>query len=166
MKGIKQILSEYIDTKISRMVGTLAKVLEVNDDVCDCEPLEGGATIEDAMLTLEEPNKANYYKPKIGSIVLINYISEEKPYVSMFSELESIELQGNTYSVSKWETLQTELEKERDRTDAIIEAIENAVTVPNDGGASLKSTIVAAIAPIKEIKADYVNVPNENLKHG
>jgi len=166
MKGIKQILSEYIDHKIAKTIGTLARVLEVNDDVCDCEPLEGGAIIEDAMLTLEEPNKVNYYKPSIGSIVLINYISEEKPYISMFSELDNIELQGNTYSVSKWEILQAELEKERNRTDAIIQAIENAVVVPTDGGASLKATIVSAIAPIKENKADYTGVPNDKLKHG
>ncbi|GHT44450.1 hypothetical protein AGMMS49965_20100 [Bacteroidia bacterium] len=60
--------------------------------------------------------------------------------------------------------LKAQLEKMTARIDGIINAIKNAVPVPQDGGAGLQSTIKAGLAAITDIE-DFSEIENEHITH-
>jgi len=60
--------------------------------------------------------------------------------------------------------LKTELDKSKKRITGIMDAIENAPTAPNDGGATFKLAIVTALKLLVDVE-DYSNIENPNAKH-
>ena len=67
--------------------------------------------------------------------------------------------QESSYKAVLGDNAKKEWEKERDRLTALINAIQNATTTSQDGGAALKASIVAAMAPyqIPNMIGDYSN---------
>jgi phage baseplate assembly protein gpV len=57
-----------------------------------------------------------------------------------------------------------QLEKMSARIDGIIDAINNGVPVPQDGGAGLQTTIKASLSAIVD-KEDFSEVENDKVKH-
>lgn len=61
--------------------------------------------------------------------------------------------------------LKTQLEIMSGRIDAIIQAIQTAPVAPMDGGASLKASLVAALAPKLADKEMFSKIIDDNIKH-
>ena len=82
----------------------------------------------------------------LESVVLVSWLSKNKPFVVMFSELESVSLRGDEYGgLIKIEELKKELEIVTDRLDTLYDALKNGLTVPNDGGAAYKSSVTVKL---------------------
>lgn len=56
------------------------------------------------------------------------------------------------------------LDKMTKRIDGIIEAIKNSTPVAQDGGASMKASIVASLNTLTE-KEDFSKIENEKIRH-
>lgn len=70
---------------------------------------------------------------------------------------------GNN-TTAKADILKTELKKMSARIDGIIDAISNAVPVPQDGGTGLQATMVVALQTLVN-KEDFTNIENPKIKH-
>lgn len=60
--------------------------------------------------------------------------------------------------------LKTQLDKMTARIDGIIDAINNATFLANDGGSELKSSMVKALAKLTD-KEDFSNIENADITH-
>lgn len=71
--------------------------VDITNKTCYCIPLsEGGGDLQDVRLMSD--NKVGFLiKPKVGSIVLVTMLNRATGYVSMFSDVDEILLNGNAY---------------------------------------------------------------------
>ena len=77
-----------------------------------------------------------------------------------------IELYGSNYGgVIKVGELQTQLAKLTARVDGIMNALRNAPTSVNDGGAAYKGGIVSALASISD-KENFSSIASDKVFHG
>ena len=139
-------------------------VKSVTGSFCDVEPVDGSAMLLGVRLQVESSNGV-LIKPQVNSKVLVSFLSKDEAFVSMFSAIDGIELNGNTWSLIKAEVFLTEIEKLKETVDALVQALNVSWTpVPNDGGAALKTVITSAL--IGKTTGDYSDVKNETIKHG
>lgn len=96
--SIKEAIRAIVDTnkEINCVVCTVDSV-DVTKKTCYCLPIdESKADIVGARLMAD--NKTGFFLvPKVGSIVIVSYISNELTYVSMFSEVDEIQLNGDNF---------------------------------------------------------------------
>ncbi len=107
--------------------------------------------------------------PAVGSIIYVSPINNDNRnnYVSLYSEIESIELRGNQYGGL---VIVDELRKQIDKNSAIINAIMqilNGVPLAEPGNGSPSVLQNALSAAIKgKTTADLTNIENKEVKHG
>lgn len=131
---------------------------------CECDPVDGSAIIEDVRLQAA-PGNGMLYIPVIGSVVIVQLVSDSEGFVSMFSELESVQyLDGSFGGLTKTPELKIQLDKTNDVINAIANALTTWVVAPNDGGAALKAAVIAALAG--KVVGDYSDIENEDITHG
>lgn len=151
--------------KIS-VFGILATVISVDPGsaTCDCDPIDDSATIEGVRLQ-SGPGNGKLYIPKVGSVVIVHLVSDSEGYVTMFSELDSIQfLDGSHGGLTKTQELKTQLDKSNEVLSAIANVLTTWSPVPNDGGAALKAAVIAALAG-KTI-GNFSNIENTDITHG
>ena len=143
------------------------KVVSIDsDNLAELEPLNGDPNLLGVRLTAGASNTPFLVTPVIGSAVIASFLSRNTAFISLYSEIESVEIRGGDLGgLVKVEELKSELAKLTARVDGIISAINNGVPVPTDGGTALQTTIKAALALIVN-KEDFTNIENENVKHG
>ena len=143
------------------------KVVSIDsDNLAELEPLNGDPNLLGVRLTAGASETPFLVTPVIGSAVIATFLSRNTAFISLYSEIESVEIRGGDLGgLVKVEELKSELAKLTARVDGIISAINNGVPVPTDGGAALQTTIKAALATIVN-KEDFTNIENENVKHG
>lgn len=114
-----------------------------------------------------QANPGNGIKPipTDGSIVLIGEIAPFDYAILMYSALNSLTfMDGGFGGLTKTQELKLQL----DKTNAVVNAIKNALTtwtpIPNDGGAALKTAAIAAIGAL--VVGDYSNIENSKITHG
>ncbi len=91
---------------IRKIAGTIpgdaipCKVVSVQDYCCTVKQIENELEIKNVRLNAEQdPAKGFIIKPAMGSVVLIEAISELDYYVSMFSQVQSFSLKIGSISV-------------------------------------------------------------------
>jgi len=93
--GIRELIMMMVKEEIKVFPGIPAKVVSVNLTpgffTCTVEPLDDSADIQDVQL-MAESTTGFLLVPKINSFVIIQEISNEAAYVSMFGELDSIQM--------------------------------------------------------------------------
>ena len=143
------------------------KVVSIDsDNLAELEPLNGDPNLLGVRLTAGASETPFLINPVIGSAVIATFLSRNTAFISLYSEIESVEIRGGDLGgLVKVEELKSELAKLTARVDGIISAINNGVPVPTDGGTALQTTIKAALALIVN-KEDFTNIENENVKHG
>ena len=78
----------------------------------------------------------------------------------------TVELFGtDAGGVVKAAELKTQLDKLTARVDGIIDALNNSATAAQDGGATYKGQIAAALAALAD-KEDFSNIESEKVLHG
>ena len=164
--------SREIRESIKKIVGNESitsfpcKVIAVNDNLCDVEPVSGDAEILD--VRLQPSNVAGIYiKPKTDSIVYVTELNVDNFFVTLYSEIEEIELGGDTYGGL---TITPELQENLDKNNSLIQALLNIISgspIPEPGNGSpsaFQSALAAAI--VGKTLGNFDDIENEKIKHG
>lgn len=127
--------------------------LDLVNLTCDCEPLNEGADILNVKL-IADKTSGFVVIPTIGSIVYVSFLSPDDGYISMFSHIDMIKLNGNNYGgLVKVDDLVTKLNNLENLVNDLIVKY-NAHTHPYVNGTSPATTSVTTsletgnIAPI------------------
>ena len=84
----------------------------------------------------------------------------------MFSEIETVSIRGDQYGgLIKIEELKKQLEIVTSRLNTLYDAIKNATTAAQDGGATLQSTMKVILSTQIETE-NFDSIENESVKHG
>lgn len=86
IKEIVQLLAHNGDESY----GHVCTVKRVDGLVCDVEPINGDAPILDVRLVADESENKFVLVPKVGSIVVVQFITKEAAYLSMVSEVSQV----------------------------------------------------------------------------
>jgi len=79
-----------------KLYSEFATVNAVEGSFCTVTPLNNEVPIEDVPLMAADNEQGFLITPKVGSIVLISWFSKNTPFVSLFSEIESLYLRGDS----------------------------------------------------------------------
>lgn len=99
MKEVKEAIKKLAD-KNESVYSIKCTVTSVNltKKTCYCEPIdEGQADIADVKLIADSSKNGFMVIPKMGSVVFVSMTSNQTGYLSMWSEVDSIEINGDTY---------------------------------------------------------------------
>jgi hypothetical protein len=160
-EAIRKIVNQ---DKPNPALGIICKVTSVDSPTCVCSPVDGSADIEDVRLKAGDGDGVLFI-PVIGSVVIVQLINDVEGYVSMFSDVDSIQLlDGSFGGLTKTQELKTQL----DKTNEVVQIIHNVLTtwspVSNDGGAALKAAAIAALTGKTE--GDFSNIESDKITHG
>lgn len=86
IKEIVQLLAHNGDESY----GHVCTVKSVDGLVCDVEPINGDAPILDVRLVADETENKFILVPKVGSIVIVQFLTKEAAYVSMVSQISQV----------------------------------------------------------------------------
>jgi hypothetical protein len=151
----------------------ICRVTSVNGASCDVVRVGDEKQIRDVRLnaTILEGDGL-VITPVVDSVALVTTIDGYKWFVSQYSEIEKIILNVDGIIINGGENgglcitpaLTGELEKMTARIDGIIDAINNAVATPQDGGLGLQTTMKAKLATLLD-KEDFSEIENKKIKH-
>lgn len=143
------------------VVGT---VTAANSQTVDIQPLdETAAPLLGIDLNVGQVGAISY-RPEVGAVVLLLLDSPTTGFVVGMSRGRIVLNGGEQGALIKIDELRTQLNKITARIDGIIDAIKNGVATPQDGGAGLQTTIVAALSQLTD-KEDFTNIDDENITH-
>jgi len=163
--NIGDLIAKLADKK-EEVYSIICKVSEVSGEVAELAPLNGDASLFDVKLLAGTSATPLLITPVVGSTVIATFLSKDTAFVSLYSEIESVQIMGDQFGgLIKIEELVKNLDKLTARVDGIIDAIKNGVPIPTDGGAGLQTTIKVALALLVD-KEDFTTMENENIKHG
>ena len=163
--NIGDLIAKLADKK-EEVYSIICKVSEVSGEVAELAPLNGDASLFDVKLLAGTSATPLLITPVVGSTVIATFLSKDTAFVSLYSEIESVQIMGDQFGgLIKIEELIKNLDKLTARVDGIIDAINNGVPIPTDGGAGLQTTIKVALALLVD-KEDFTTMENENIKHG
>lgn len=78
----------------------VCKVISVDGATCNVEPIDGSAELHGVRLNAVTSNSAGIIiTPIVESVVIVNQISKVDSYVSLFSEIEKIEIGIGTFKI-------------------------------------------------------------------
>lgn len=164
-ENLADIIRQIVKTE-DEIYSLPCKVVALEGNLCELEPLNGDPNILDVKLTAGAADFPLFITPVINSVVIATFLSKDTAFISIYSEVESVQIRGDQYGgLIKVEELVTQLTKLTARVDGIIDAINKGVPIPQDGGVGLQNTIKAALLSLVD-KEDFNNLENENVKHG
>jgi hypothetical protein len=138
--------------------------------LCDCVPLDGSAVIEDVRIVADFNTNSTtagiILVPSENSIVIVNFINSTTAYLAMVSEVDNIYLDGNNYGgLVKVIDLTTKLNNLELLVNKLVTALNTWTPVSGDGGAALKTLIIAA-SPVTLTPTVRANIESTFVKHG
>lgn len=159
-KAIKTLASEVdINTVVCKVSN-----INTTKNTCTCTPIDGTAEILGVRL-MAENSKGFLIIPKDGTTVIVNMINTFTGYISMFSEVDKIYLNGDTYSgLVKIDDLITKLNNLENKVNELVLYSQTHI---HSGGTIMGSTgtgtppITTNLTPT--IKND---LENKNVVHG
>lgn len=130
-------------------------VSDVTDETCNCSPVNGDADILDVRLQADVKTGI-LIKPKDGSIVVVTMLNKHTGFVSMFSEVDSIVLNGDNYDG---------LVRVNDLTNKL-NALINQLTTEHAAIAAGITTAGGSYTPIALTTFNANDYKNTTVKHG
>lgn len=148
------------------------KVDAINASRCDVTPLNDAAPLKDVRLNADITKDLGIViTPKVNSIVLVNEVSKTDAYVSMFSEIESINIKiGNTTAILKDGEISFNggnlggLVKVQELTKKII-ALETAMDTHIHSGGTANGMTGTVTPPKFPVKTQKSQLENTKVKH-
>ena len=162
----------------------ICKIDAVDDSArtIDCTPIDGSAQILGVNLQANQDATTGIVcLPKKDSHAVVAFIDKAHAVALLFDEIESIHINvgdtsieidneqnitfnEGTHTAVRGDTLKQELTKMSARIDGIIDALNNGVPVPQDGGAELQTSIKKSLAAIVQ-KENFDQIENDKIKH-
>jgi len=148
----------------------LCTVVSVDETEMTCEvtPIDGGANFTDVRLMADnnDTSKGIFFKPAIGSIVMISPQDEVTFFVSMVSEVEDIWLHGNQYGglvkvIPTVEKLNNLENKVNDIISKFNTHVHTGVTTGGGSSGTTATPVSGTLTPT--VRGD---IENTNVNHG
>lgn len=160
-----------IADNIRRLVGpvgydsVLCKVVKVTGNTCTVTTLLNDVEIDNVRLCADINKPPGVLlTPAKDSIVVVTMLDKMNSYISLFSQVDSIVLNGGEQGgLVKVKELTKQLDKLTKRVDGIMHALKNSTPVAQDGGVAYKTGIVTALSSIAD-KEDFSKIENEFIK--
>ena len=155
--GVVQFPAEGSDVVVAFLSNSVAVVVlttEVTKSMLTIGNTE--AVVEDNSVTLTTEKVSVEVKDKTAKIDVDGTTVEFDGNTTTFNS--GSETMANATDLKK------QLEKMSKRIDGIIDAIKNAVAIPQDGGTGLQKTMVAALAAIVD-KENFDQMIDDKIKH-
>lgn len=162
---IREIILEIVKEKFSSAFGIICEVTAVDGTTCTCSPIDDSADIEDVRLQTEAASGV-LMVPVVGSKVVVQMINDVEGVIVMYSQIESIKfLDGSFGGLIKINDLVTKINAIQTDINNLKTAFNSWVTVPNDGGAALK-TAAASWAGSSLPALNVNDIQNDKITHG
>lgn len=155
--GVVQFPAEGSDVVVAFLSANVAVVVlttEVTKTMLTVGNTE--AVVEDNSVTLATEKVSVEVKDKTAKIDVDGTTVEFDGNTTTFN--------GGSETMANATDLKKQLEKMSKRIDGIIDAIKNAVAIPQDGGTGLQKTMVAALAAIVD-KENFGQMIDDKIKH-
>lgn len=155
--GVVQFPAEGSDVVVAFLSANVAVVVlttEVTKTVLTIGNTE--AVVEDNSVTLTTEGVSVEIKDKTAKIDVDGTTVEFDGSTTTFN--------GGSETMANATDLKKQLEKMSKRIDGIIDAINNAVAIPQDGGTGLQKTMVAALATLVD-KENFGQMIDDKIKH-
>lgn len=166
-KEIRESLDRYVNGLLpaSDVICTVDSV-NLTKLTCYCIPKNGGADYKDVRLMAQKSN-GFLIIPKEGSDVVVSFLDGATGYVSMFSEVDEIQLNGDNYSgLVKVNDLVTKLNNLENKINSLLFVMGTTwVPVSNDGGAALKALMIPPLTNPLAVTVKE-NLENTTVLHG
>lgn len=164
---IKDLIRDIVGDM--RVYSIACKVNTVNktEKTIDCSPIDDTADLLEVKLIAD--NKTGFLIiPKVGSYVIVSLTNESDGYVSMFSEVEEIQLNGEILGgLIKIDDLQQQWNANilamKTMFQTVFAAIDTSLTTAG-GPAAAMSAYNPLAANIKDL--DKNTLENKTVKHG
>jgi hypothetical protein len=133
---------------------------------CDCLPINGNAAFLDVRLKAGAGNGVLMI-PKEGSVVIVQPINDETGYISLFSEIESIQfLDGSYDGLIKIADLVNKINGIEDKLNDILSTLKTHTHAGVTSGASSTAPPVDFVAILPLTKTQQAEIENDIIKHG
>ena len=155
--GVVQFPAEGSDVVVAFLSANVAVVVlttEVTKTMLTVGNTE--AVVEDNSVTLATEKVSVEVKDKTAKIDVDGTTVEFDGNTTTFN--------GGSETMANATGLKKQLEKMSKRIDGIMDAIKNAVAIPQDGGTGLQKTMVAALAMIVD-KENFSQMIDDKIKH-
>lgn len=155
--GVVQFPAEGSDVVVAFLSANVAVVVlatEVTKTILTIGDTE--TIVEDNSVTLTTKSVSVEVKDKTAKIDVDGTTVEFDGNTTTFN--------GGSETMANATDLKKQLEKMSKRIDGIIDAIKNAVAIPQDGGTGLQKTMVAALAAIVD-KENFGQMIDDKIKH-
>lgn len=155
--GVVQFPAEGSDVVVAFLSANVAVVVlttEVTKTMLTVGNTE--AVVEDNSVTLATEKVSVEVKDKTAKIDVDGTTVEFDGNTTTFN--------GGSETMANATDLKKQLEKMSKRIDGIMDAIKNAVAIPQDGGTGLQKTMVAALAAIVD-KENFGQMIDDKIKH-
>lgn len=140
---MKELINQYVENRMNRenIYSDLAKVVSVDDTT-----RKATVTILTSDLEVEARIQASinltgglYIKPTIDSYVVVTWINKSLCFISLYSDIDSIEFQGGeNLGIPKTPETVERLNLIEQDINTLKDVIKNWTPVATDGGAALK----------------------------
>ena len=155
--GVVQFPAEGSDVVVAFLSANVAVVVlatEITKTILTIGDTE--TIVEDNSVTLTTKSVSVEVKDKTAKIDVDGTTVEFDGNTTIFN--------GGSETMANATDLKKQLEKMSKRIDGIIDAIKNAVAIPQDGGTGLQKTMVAALAAIVD-KENFGQMIDDKIKH-
>lgn len=166
--SIRDILKQIIHDEFVEMYGVPCTVKSVDEDAktCVCSPVNGDADFIDVRLQAHSGNGVLIF-PTVGSNVIVQPINTATGYLSMFSQVDSIQLlDGSFGGLIKISDLVGQLNSIENKVNDVISALKTHTHtgVSTGGGTSGPSTAFTSITDLSGTTVE--DIENDKITHG
>jgi len=166
---------------IGDLIRTLAKtseevysipcsVVSIAGDLAELKPLSGDANLLDVKLIAGDSTTPLLITPVIDSVVIATFLSKDTAFISLYSEIESVQIRGNQFGglikieelVGKINGLEDKLNDLITKYNGHIHITTATVALGPPGIIAPTTSLETPIAPITQ-RAD---LENETIQHG
>ena len=140
--------------------------VDISGKTCNCSPINGDAKLLNVRLMTDVTKVGIFVTPSVNSQVMVTMINKYTGYVSMFSELDEIQLNGkNKNGLVQVTDLVTKLNNLENKLNSLITTFNAWTPAPNDGGAALKSVLATWVATSLS-PTTKIELENKTVLHG
>ena len=171
---LRQAMQNFLRTETEKEVYSIKCVvadIDLTTNTCDCVPLLDKPDILGVHLMPKDEDgalkKGFLLIPKIGSVVYVTMLSDDEGFISSFSEVEEIHLNGDSYEgLIKIADLVNKLNTLENKVNSIISTFNGHthpyVNVVTPAATSVTATlVVGTLTPTQQ-----ADIENPLVKHG
>lgn len=142
------------------VVGFLSPAVAVV--VLTTELTKASLTIANSEITVED-NSVALFTEKVTALISADTLKLDVYGSTLEMSRGEVIWNGGSETIANATELQSQLNKCKARIDAIINALASSAVAPQDGGATYKANIAAALSGL--ISEDYSNMIDDKIKH-